>query len=258
MAYTFIFMRNSQTNKAPISISIKKRWFWILFVLFVTLLITSVVYYSHVIIPQKLTDSIEELTQQNTRLLSEKKLFKSKNDSFLIENGSLLQELETERMKLAELQVQANIVEKIKKESLEEIENYRAKMKGLQKQVEFYNELMSPSVKQELQCFNINVNQSKNKKYIDYGINFMLDKKIKDAKQFLVEFRLLSGSNNIELTSKLPEDLAPDIIRNISITSSIRLTGKIKHNNKLKGLKVLDVRVFNKSKDLVAQCWKVF
>ncbi|MCP4355149.1 MAG: hypothetical protein GY793_05875 [Proteobacteria bacterium] len=225
---------------------------------FVALLITAVMYYNHFVLPQKLTNLVNELTQQNSTLISEKKLSRSKNDAFLIENGSLLQELETERIKLAELQVQANIVEKIKKESLQEIESYRVKMQGLQKQLDFYNELMSPSVKQELQCFNMEATTSKNKKYVDYGLNFMLDKKIKDSKQFLVEFRLLSGSNNIELTEKLPEELAPDIIRNISIKTSIRLTGKIKQNNKLKGLKVLDVRVFNKSKNLVAQCWKVF
>lgn len=258
MAYTFIFMRNSQTNKPPISVSIKKRWFWCVFVFLSALLISAFIYYNRVVIPEGLSSKVEKLNLQNQHLVTQNKLISEKNDELIIENGSLLQNLEGEQVKLAELQVQADIVQKIRKESFEEIEKYRSKMLKQKKQLDFYNELMSPAVKQKLQCFNMNVTPSRNKKYINYGINFMLDKKVSDSKHFSVEFRLLTGSNNVELTEKLPEDLAPDLIRKISIKNSIRLTGKVKRNNKLKGLKVLDIRVFDKSKDLVAQCWKVF
>lgn len=251
-------MRNSQTNKPPISVSIHKRWFWISFVLILALFIIAFISYNKIIMPRGLANEIENLNQKNQHLTSENSLIREKNDELIIENGSLLQSLEGEQIKVAELQVQADIVQKIRKESFDEIQKYRSDMEKQQKQLDFYHELMSPAVKQKLQCFNMNVKNSKNKKYIDYGINFMLDKKVSNAKQFSVEFRLLTGSNNVELTENLPTDLAPDLIRKMAIKNSIRLSGKIKRNNKLKGLKVLDVRVFDKSRDLVAQCWKVF
>tara|TARA_Y100001960_G_C14768709_1_gene878562 strand:+ start:1248 stop:1928 length:681 start_codon:yes stop_codon:yes gene_type:complete len=209
-----------------------------------------------VILPAGLQSSVKSLENQNQALVNENLQLKNKNDELLLENGSKQQNLEAELIKVAELQAQANIVEKIKKESLEEIAKYNDKLSAQNKQIEFYQELMSPSVEQELQCFNINAKHGK--KYVDYGLNLVLDKKNETGKGYDVEFRLLSGKNNVELTETMPETLAPDAIRNITLKNSIRLTGKIKHNNKLNGLKVLDVRVLNKSKKLVAQCWKVF
>lgn len=256
MMYTFIFMQNSQTNRPPVTLSVHKTAFWSLVGGFVMFLL-AILYVMYIyILPDNLQSSAESLENQNQSLLKENSLLKNKNDELLVENGSLRQNIEEELIKVAELQAQANIVEKIKKESLEEITKYSNKLQTQNKQLEFYQELMSPSVDQELQCFNMNVNY--NKKYVDYGINLVLDKKKESGKNYAVEFRLLSGTNNLELTQTMPETLAPDIIRNINVKSSIRLTGKIKHNNKLNALKVLDVRVFNKSKKLVAQCWKVF
>jgi hypothetical protein len=230
--------------------------FWLAVGAISIVLVAFMVYLYAVILPSLLHLRVANLKEENKSLLLENANLKTKNDDLLIKSGSLQLSLETELTKVAELQAQANIVEKIKKESLEEIAKYSKKYDDQTKQIEFYQELMSPAVEQELQCFNVNVKYSK--KYVDYGINLVLDEKNETGQKYDVEFRLLSGKDNVDLTTKQPEELAPDAIRNISIKNSIRLTGKIKHNNKLKGLKVLDVRVFNKSKKLAAQCWKVF
>ena len=256
MIYTFIFMKNSQTNKPPVTITIPKGLFWFLTCL-VSFLLAVTLYCLYVfILPASLHSQVLEYKDQSIALTQENDSLKNKNDELLIENGTLRQNIESELTKVAELQAQANIVEKIKKESLEEISKYSQKLAKQNQQIEFYKELMSPPIKQELQCFNMNVKYGK--KFVDYGINLVLDNKNENGRSFDVEFRLLSGTNNVELTETMPEDLAPDTIRKITMKNSIRLTGKIKHNNKLSALKVLDVRVFNKSKDLVAQCWKVF
>lgn len=255
MAYTFIFMKNSQTTKPPVTLTMQKTTFWSLVSGF-SMAILLILYLMYVfILPASLQSSVESLKNQNHTLIKENLNLRQRNDEILLENGSLQQNIEAELVKVAELQAQANIVEKIKKESLEEIASYNDKLVAQNKQIEFYQELMSPSVDQELQCFNVNAEY--NKKYVDYGINLVLDNKDEDGKNYSVEFRLLSGKNNVELTQTMPETLAPDAIRTINIKNSIRLTGEIKHNNKLNALKVLDVRVFNKSDKLVAQCWTV-
>jgi hypothetical protein len=249
-------MKNSQTNKPPITISVHRAVFWSVVGVFSYVVITTLYLMYGVLLPKSLQNTSTKFQNQNQALLKENSLLKKRNDELLIENGSIRQNLEDELLQLAELQAQANIVDKIKKESLEEITKYDSKLQAQNKQIEFYKELMSPSIKQELQCFNMNVTNGD--KYVDYGINLVLDDKDDDGKSYDVEFRLLSGKDNVEITKVMPEDLAPDTIRQITLKNSIRLTGKIKHNNKLNGLKVLDVRVFNKSKKLAAQCWKVF
>lgn len=256
MIYTFIFMKNSQTNKPPVTITVPKGLFWFLTILLTTLLSITLYCLYVFILPASLQSNVVKLKDQSLALAQENNSLKTRNDELLIENGTLQQSIESELIKVAELQAQANIVDKIKKESLIEISKYSQKLQKQNKQLEFYQELMSPSVEQELQCFNMNVKYGK--KYVDYGINLVLDKKKENGKSFDVEFRLLSGKNNVDLTQSMPEELAPDSIRKITMKNSIRLTGKIKHNNKISGLKVLDVRVFNKSKKMVAQCWKVF
>ncbi len=249
-------MKNSQTTKPPVTVTMHRSMFWLSVGAISIVLVAFMIYLYAVILPSSLHLRVDNLKEENNSLLLENSNLKTKNDDLLIKSGSLQLSLETELTKIAELQAQANIVEKIKKESLEEIAKYSKKYDDQTKQIEFYQELMSPAVEQELQCFNVNVKYRK--KYVDYGINLVLDEKNKTGQKYDVEFRLLSGKDNVDLTTKQPEELAPDAIRNISIKNSIRLTGKIKHNNKLKGLKVLDVRVFNKSKKLAAQCWKVF
>ena len=249
-------MKNSQTTKPPVTVTMHRSMFWLAVGAISIVLASFMVYLYAVILPSSLHLRVANLKEENNSLLLENSNLKTKNDDLLIKSGSLQLSLETELTKVAELQAQANIVEKIKKESLEEIAKYSKKYDDQTKQIEFYQELMSPAVEQELQCFNVNVKYRK--KYVDYGINLVLDEKNETGQKYDVEFRLLSGKDNVDLTTKQPEELAPDAIRNISIKNSIRLTGKIKHNNKLKGLKVLDVRVFNKSKKLAAQCWKVF
>lgn len=256
MIYTFIFMKNSQTNKPPVTITVPKGLFWFLTGLVTTLLAITLYCLYVFILPANLHAEVLEFKDQNIALAQENNNLKDKNDELLVENGTLRQNIESELIKVAELQAQANIVEKIKKESLEEIAQYSQKLSKQNKQLEFYEELMSPSVEQELQCFNMNVKYGK--KTVDYGINLVLDNKSENGRAFDVEFRLLSGKTNAQLTETMPEELAPDTIRKITMKNSIRLTGKIKHNNKLSAFKVLDVRVFNKSKQLVAQCWKVF
>lgn len=256
MAYTFIFMRNSQISKPPISITIGKGAFWLLFLVLSFIIVFSCYYFYAIRKPQSLDNKISKLSSLNQRLLETNESLMVKNEDLLIKNGALQQSIESEQIKLAELQAEANIVDKIKKESFEEIEKYRVKLKEKQKLIEFFNELMKPPVKEKMQCFNMNVNYDQ--KYVDYGINIVLDKKSEIAKEFLVEFRLVTGKDNIELAEAKPTDLAPDAIRRIHISNSVRLTGKVKHNNKLKGIKVLDVRIFDDKKDLVSQCWKVF
>lgn len=256
MIYTFIFMKNSQTTKPPVTLTMHKVAFWSLVGSLVVILSVILYLMYKVILPSSLQSSAKDMEYQNNALIQENLLLKTRNDDLLVDNGSLQQDIEAELTKVAELQTQANIVEEIKKESLEEIAKYNDKLETQNKQIEFYKELMSPSIEQELQCFNVNAKYTK--KYVDYGINLVLDKKNDNGKKYDVEFRLLSGMNNVELTETMPKDLAPDSIRNITLKNSIRLKGKIKHNNKLNSVKVLDVRVFNKSKKLVAQCWKVF
>ena len=249
-------MKNSQTTKPPVTVTMHRSMFWLSVGAISIVLASFMVYLYAVILPSSLHLRVANLKEENNSLLLENSNLKTKNDDLLIKSGSLQLSLETELTKVAELQAQANIVEKIKKESLEEIAKYSQKLAKQNQQIDFYKELMSPPIKQELQCFNMNVKYGK--KFVDYGINLVLDNKNENGRSFDVEFRLLSGTNNVELTETMPEDLAPDTIRKITMKNSIRLTGKIKHNNKLSALKVLDVRVFNKSKDLVAQCWKVF
>jgi len=249
-------MKNSQTNKPPVTITMSKISFWSIAGMFVMFSAIILYYLYMVILPASLHGKVNDLIGENNSLVKENATLKIKNKDLDLSNLSLKASVDLESTKVAELQAQANIVEKIKKESLDEIAKYNQKLVTQNKQIEFYKELMSPSVEQELQCFNMNVKYRK--KYVDYGINLVLDKKSKDGKNYAVEFRLLSGKDNVDLTTRMPEELAPETIRNISVKNSIRLTGKIMHNNKLNGLKVLDVRVFNKSKKLVAQCWKVF
>jgi len=249
-------MKNSQTNKPPVTISMSKVSFWSITGMFLAFMAIILYYLYMVILPASLHGKVNNLMGENNSLVRENATLKIKNKDLELGNKSLQASIDLESIKVAELQAQANIVAKIKKESLDEIAEYDQKLANQNKQIEFYKELMSPTVEQELQCFNMNVKYRK--KYVDYGINLVLDKKRESGKNYAVEFRLLSGKDNVDLTSRMPEELAPDTIRNISVKNSIRLTGKIMHNNKLNGLKVLDVRVFNKSKKLVAQCWKVF
>lgn len=256
MAYTFIFMKNSDTSKSPLTFSVDKSIFWLLAFLFLILLTLVFYYFSVVRKPEALGRQLGNLSELNYSLRIENDSLKSKIADMDNKNVELTKLIETEQIKSAELQAQANIVEKIKQESLAEIEQYRQQVTEKEKMIEFFNDLIKPAIKKEMQCFNMNVKFGK--KNVDYGINLMLDKKAKKARSFNVEFRLLSGKDNQELAADKIMELAPDTIRNIKLQNSLRLTGKIKHNNKLKGIKVLDVRVFNQTKNMVAQCWKVF
>ena len=128
MIYTFIFMKNSQTNKPPVTITIPKGLFWFLTCL-VSFLLAVTLYCLYVfILPASLHSQVLEYKDQSIALTQENDSLKNKNDELLIENGTLRQNIESELTKVAELQAQANIVEKIKKESLEEISKYSQKL----------------------------------------------------------------------------------------------------------------------------------
>ena len=256
MSYTFIFMQNSDTNKLPLTVTTSKFKFWCV-VSLLLILTLSVLYYFFVIVkPKDIEDNLVYLEKTNKSFSEQNSFLIDKNKDLSEKMDNLQNILKEEQVKSAELQAQASIVEKIKQESLGQIEEYRQKLEEKEKMLQFFNDLVKPATKENLQCFNMSVDHKE--KYIDYGVNLLLDKKNDLKKDFRVELRLVTGKDNMDIANSKIMELKPDAVRNISMLNSMRLTGRIAENNKLKGIKILDVRVFEQDNELAAQCWKVF
>ena len=71
-----------------------------------------------------------------------------------------------------------------------------------------------------------------------------------------MKFRLLTGANVLALNAK--RNSKPAYERDIQFTKQVRITGNFKANLNTEGLRVLDIKAYDKAQRVIAHCWKAF
>ena len=257
MPYTFIIMTPDSTDTPSRTVTLSKLFVWLLVsILVIAPFATYFVTYYHIapkmLIPEvgKLTATVKELEYELEIVKSENEVKTSENERLDVENAEL-------RQASAEMETRISIAENARATATESLQKFEDEVFELRQSLNFYEAFVKPATESDiLQCFNISITYKN--KHLSYALNFLrTDQTIKQKINAVVKFRVLSGSNVLDLDIAAEEGQV-NSEQKLSMVKDRRLKGKFPVTVPDGGLHVLDVRAYNKKNEVIAHCWKAF
>lgn len=172
------------------------------------------------------------------------------------ERTRLAQSLEKERQARAAAETEMAISTNAQSSSSARMEELEAELMTLRNQVKLYESFLKPTDAQmPVQCYNMSINPVNDA--VAYALTFLkADNKDKSKLNIKVKFNILHGTGIMDLDEIKLDDA--DRVRDEVVQTSRRLTGRIRTEYPKEGLRMLDVKAYNKEDELVAHCWKAF
>lgn len=257
MSYTVLILADSNTRSAARTFRCSARTFWLGFFLLTVMPIAFLLYSYFYFIPKEQADRIDALQQKLVGTASELDLLRQQNQALSTQTDRLTADLDTERQHRAAAEARVDVAENMRSASASALQTRENELFEINKKLAFYEELLRPAnASGDVQCYNINVDTKPD------GLSFslMLMRANKAAKTTDVEmrFRVLSGLGVMQLGDENVD--AADRVRKIKLGKDQRVTGVLKGNFPETGVRVLDVKVHDttKNNNLIGHCWKAF
>lgn len=258
MSYTIIWFAKHRPDAASKTLHISHAGLWgALATMFVVVPVVFFLWGAGQASPEAVRSRLEAQTLEVAELTAKHR----KTDDQFKQLQRRYQELQAEYLaetgRRAEIEARLEITENARANALQSLDEAEKKRLELSDKLAVFKDIFKPTEDAiPVQCYNIEVTETRE------GINYQLalmKTDIKDTKNLDVDLqmRVLTGSNVVTL-GEAALDKA-DRMRSTSLTRQVALSGIIRGQFPKKGMRVLDVRGYDKSgKKLLTHCWKVF
>lgn len=256
MAYTIIFMRRDSTDSAPVTFTLSKVLFWLFAFASVLVPVGGFFVASFVLAPKYMQQEGVNVAKQLKQTTTQLKELTADYNKLATNHKNLEQQLSLEKEEHAKVQARVAIVESAHMEGVNKFQQLQEEAETLRSQVSFYEKFVKPVTdREDLQCFNITTKESSNG--VKYGVNFMrTEQKPKEKITRTVKMKILTGVDMIDLRTQEQGDA--DVVRTMTLTKSITLSGTIKTKLANEGLRILDIKAYDEKNNVTAHCWKAF
>lgn len=258
MSYTIIWFAKHRPDAASKTVHVSRAALWgSLVAVFVA--VPAVFFYLGArdgapnAVRDRLEKQIFEFSELTTRAKKTEEDFKSLQRRY----QDLQKEYLSETGTRAELEARLEIVENARASALQRLDDAEKKQVELNDKLAMYKDIFKPSEEAiPIQCYNIDASETS--EGVRYNMSLMkTDNKDNDMVNLDLQMRVLTGANVVALGEANTEKA--DRTRTTSLTREVALSGIIRGDFPKKGMRVLDVRGYDKSgKKLLAHCWKVF
>ena len=257
MAYTIIFIPKHNPHHEPRTLTLP-RWLVIALPLAIVLLPIALFWVGYdVLAPTVLKNRLEAQTDEFVEISSQNKELSQKYNRLDTAYRELQKNILAETNRRAEAEARVTILENARATALEKLEQTEQKVIDLNNKLSMYEDIFRPASEAlQLQCFNISIDSKRDS--IDYSVQLMkTDKNDRKELPLTVKFRVLTGPSVLSLGEGMVDDA--DRVKETSLDSLRQLTGSIRGEFSGEGVRMLDIRAYEKGTDrLAGHCWKAF
>lgn len=255
MAYTFIFLSQTDTRQSTRTWHVG-RWLFRLLVLLLLAIPFGTFYAGvHLFSAEELSGKVYKLQRDAIVLKQEITNLESAYEALSDERDQLEEQLAEQNRERAEAQARIAMIDNARANTSLQLQESRETVNDLTRRVRVYESLIDPNSEQlPVQCYRIEANPRGDT--LRYGVQFLkTDNKDDRVMDLNVQFRVVSGPSITNLTeSELSDD---DKVRKTDIVSHRSISGTIGAKVAEEGMRILDIKAYE-GDNLVSQCWKVF
>ena len=257
MAYTLIFIRRESTDSNPYTLNLSKPVFYGALGALLGLPLIGFFLATFFLAPSYMDNEVTEIRTGYKESSAKLAALEETHKNILETHDFLQEELAKEREVRAEAEAHITIAESARAEAVSSAQELEKKLSDKDRELVFYQAFVKPQTEQkDLQCFNISATFKKGQ--LNYGVNFLrTDQKAKNKIKSTVKYRLLVGEDVIDLNEGR-EFVPPVHSQDMSMVKQNRLTGKFKASVPNEGLRILDIKAYDRSDRVIAHCWKAF
>lgn len=254
MAYTIIFLSQTNTHQSTRSVQINPWVLRLLVLLFVILPFATFMLGARTFSSQKLTERLEAAKTAYIQLEAEASNLRNAYEAMMEEQSEITSQMEAERKQRAEAEARAAITDNARANTSTHLQQTEQEIFDLTRRLKMYESLVGPSEEQlRIQCYNIDV--AKTKQGIRYDVQFLkTDVKDEANVDMQVKLRMLAGTSIVAL-KEVPLGNEGNI--ETSMTKHRQLRGQLNAQMPDKGLRIIDISAYD-GDTLVSSCWKVF
>lgn len=258
MSYTVVWFAKHRPDTASKTMHVSRGILWGgLAFLFVIIPATFFALGARQASPEAVRERLEAQTFEFAQVTKKANKVQDDYDDLQRRYQKLQAEYLDETGRRAEVEARLEIVENARANALKRLDEAEKNQLELSDKLAVFKDIFKPTEDAiPVQCYNIEADESSE------GVRYklaMMKTDNKDEKQLDIELqmRVLTGSNVVTL-GEAALDKA-DRTRSTSFTRQVSLSGLIRGEFPKKGMRVLDVRGYDKDgQKLLTHCWKVF